>query len=234
MNGPLPKWKRVALACVAAAIVVGLGSAWWVLHRARQFVSDLENNPVAAARVLISRWPEIEEAGFNEDEGTITLRNTTNGKEVTVGLNAMNEGRLSFSSESGEFTVEDADGVVHITSDKAKLSFSTADRSGTEFPDWVPLHDSFEIEGRHALKHDTGTSGGFNALTGRSIEEVADFYDHNLTILGFEVLPTRFLNAGNPSILLTAEDRTTERMVVVNITTEATKTRVALTFNQGG
>jgi len=230
------KWRCIVFGCgslMLIGLLVFLVMSWWGIDRARQFASDLEENPVLAARMLIAAMPGLEEVECNEADGTMTLRNKDTGEEFTVGLNAITEGRLSFSNDRGDFVVEDADGVVNITSNSAKLSFVTGDRTAREIPDWVPIVESLQLEGQHALEHDTGSSGGFNGLIEDTVEDVAAYYNHRLTELGFEVIPTVFSNTEIPAVLLTAENKSTQRLVIVNITSEDSKTRVGLTFNEG-
>lgn len=87
--------------------------------------SRVADNPVEAAAALIAAGnPDVEVMASNRDRGTVTFREKSTGKTVTVNLDQLKEGKLVFSGDDNEreVTVQAGpDGVKVESSDGKKV-----------------------------------------------------------------------------------------------------------------
>lgn len=85
--------------------------------------SRVAENPAAAAAALIAAGNhDVEVVSSNRDNGTVTFREKSTGKTVTVNLEQLKEGKLVFSDNEKEVTVEAGpDGVKVESSDGKKV-----------------------------------------------------------------------------------------------------------------
>ena len=85
--------------------------------------SRVADNPVEAAATLIAAGnPDVEVVSANRDKGTVTFREKSTGKTVTVNLEQLKQGRLVFTGDDKEVTVEAGpDGVKVESSDGEKV-----------------------------------------------------------------------------------------------------------------
>jgi hypothetical protein len=85
--------------------------------------SRVAANPMeAAAAVITAGNPDVEIVGSSRDNGTVTFREKSTGKTVTVNLQQLKEGRLVFTSndEEKEVTIEAGPNGVKVESSDGK------------------------------------------------------------------------------------------------------------------
>jgi hypothetical protein len=232
-------WIGIGCGVVLLMVVIAGGAfIWWGVGKAKDMAAEFEANPgLATARLIIKASPELEEVAVDEEAGTITVRNTDTGEEITVDFDEIREGRITFSSDGETVTVEassdDEGGEVTITADKGSLSYSAGDRVKGERPDWAPLYPGCEPEAEHVLTRDDGLSGAFQLTTTDSVDDVVAHYREQLTEGGFEVGVNTFSGQGQTAAMITGTDREGGRTVVVNTSAEEGKTTIGVTYNLG-
>lgn len=227
--GPLA-W--VAIGCgallVVGVLVVG-GLTWWGYTKAKQVAGDLdfEGNPgLAAARLAIRLNPELEEVAVDQDVGTITVRNTETGEELTVDWSEVEKGRMRFSSGDKELTVEgdsggEGSGLRVSGGEDGGFELTTGNRVSDEIPPWVPVPEGAEPTDRHAMTHAEGADGGFQLELDRPVAELLELYRERLSAGGFAVRVNTFQGDGESGGMVNATDEAGGRNVVVMVREEA-------------
>ena len=94
-------WAWVAIGCVGivvfGAVAVGAG-LWWVGRKAKAMAED----PTAVVEMIAAMNPDIEIVDRDAGNGKVTVRNKQTGETVTVDLDDIRQGKISFSSDEGE------------------------------------------------------------------------------------------------------------------------------------
>jgi hypothetical protein len=89
--------------------------------------SRVAENPIEAAATIIAAGnPDVEVVSSNRDRGTVTFREKSTGKTVTVNLDQLKEGKLVFSSDGKEVTLQAGpEGVKVESSDGQKVELGS-------------------------------------------------------------------------------------------------------------
>lgn len=141
-------WVWVLGGCLGLMIMGAVVTAivgYIAVQKAKEVAGDFENKPVfTAAKALVMLNPEIELVEADEASERITIREKATGKTVTVSLEDLQQGRISFTNEQGEeYTLqaqgEGAGGSVQVQGPDGQSVFSAQSGGGIEFPDWVPV-----------------------------------------------------------------------------------------------
>jgi hypothetical protein len=223
---------------VIVAVVLVVGSLFMV-KKAKQVAGDLdfdENPGLAAARLVVRLNPELEEVEVDEEAGTITVRSTKTGELVTVDFEDIQEGKISWSTDDGEVTIDasgdEGDGTLSVTTDDKTWKLETGVETTGEIPDWVPIYPGTEVEGSHVVSGDDGLTGGFRLQTDDSVDAVVESYRSVLEERGFTVQVNSF-SGDEQGALVHGIDDATGRGVTVMSRGEAGTTTIAVSFREG-
>ena len=151
----------------AALLVIGMIAA----KKFKDVAGDFKDNPeMAAARLIVKMNPELEEVSADEQAGTITVRHTKTGEIVTVSIQDLKEGRIKFTTDEGEVSVEATgdgeEGTFSVTRGDETWKMRTGVDTVGDIPAWVPVLPGSEAESPHVVESEGKTSGGFQ-LRGR-------------------------------------------------------------------
>ena len=238
----LPIWAWIGIGCgslVIMVLVVVMVAGFFVANKVKDVAADFEDNPaMATARMIVKLNPELEEVSTDEDEGTITVRNKKTGEEITVNFEDIEEGKLSFTTDEGEVTVDASEledsGSLSVTNDQGEVVFSTGETSAEDFPPWVPVYPGSDPSSRHSMKTEDSVSGGFEFETTASVAEVIEFYRSTLEAEGYSVSVNTFTQDASEGGMVNASHEAGKRNVVAIINAEAGgPTKVGTTYNQG-
>ena len=154
-------------ACVACGLVV--------TQAARELASDFEANPAKAmAELAVRANPDIELVESDDDAGTMTVRNTETGEELTLNFEDITEGRFSITTDEGGVSFDtDADGGG-ITATGVDGSVSRIGALGGEdLPEWLDPYPAGTIApgGFRGVTAD-GVAGAFQMSTDDACSEV--------------------------------------------------------------
>ena len=158
----LSPWAWVAIGCggllVVFAIVVTM-SGMFVAKKVGDFAEDFQENPAAAAEMLIKMNPELELVESDRDAGTMTIRNKEDGEIITVNYEDIEKGQLSFETDEGEVTFSatgDAEeGLLTVTKDgEEAMQFGSTDTD--DVPDWVPMYPGAKATGTYSASTPDG------------------------------------------------------------------------------
>jgi len=213
-------------------LVLALGT-YFVGKKITSFAKDAEKNPaVAAAKVMAMVNPDIEIVSSDDEAGTVTLRNTKTGEEITMNAEDISQGRLKFKNEKGEEVTfethgEDGKGGLSVKSDKGEMHFGSGDAAS--IPAWLPAYPGARPDGTYSARTPDGDTGGYSFETGDSADEVASFFRRELEDAGFSIDSSGKQSAGSTMIAnLTASSG--GKKVTVAVTQEGGSTRVVIGY----
>ena len=237
----LPVWAWVGIGCgtlIVLVMIVVTVVGFLVANKVKDVAADFEDNPaMATARMIVKLNPELEEISTDEDEGTITVRNTKTGEEITVNFDDIEDGKFSFSTDEGEVTVDASEleesGSIKVTDDKGGVVFATGGSVADDIPPWVPVYPDTEPSSRHSMKTDEELSGGFEIETSDTVAEVLAFYRSALEGEGYEISVNTFAQDDSEGAMVNAQSGSPKRSVIAIINAEGGgPTKVVVTFSQ--
>jgi len=239
----LPTIAWIGIGCGALIVIMVLVLAvggFLVARKAKQVTGDLdfEGDPaLSAARLIVRLNPELEEVSTDKDNGTMTIRNTKTGEEITVNFEDIEEGRLSFSKGDQNVTIDaseaDDSGSISITGDEGTLVISSGNKGGAEIPDWVPLYPGTEPGNRHSMQSDESLSGGFEIETEDGVGALIEYYRSTLEAEGFGVSVNTFSGEDGEGGMVNGRDQENRRNVVVIVSQEDGSTKAVVSYDRG-
>ena len=225
-------WAWVAIGCggliVVFAIVVSL-SGMFLAKKAADFVEDVQENPEAAAEMLIKMNPDLELVESDRDAGTITIREKDSGEVITVNYEDIKEGKLTFETDEGEMTFsasEDSEeGLFTVTTDgEETMRVGSSDMDS--LPDWVPVFPGGTTTGTYSATTPDGVSGSFQLTSSESVDDVLAFYVEQFEDDEWSVQKTEYSGPDGKGgqVIASVEDRTV--MVILSTSEEGTQAMV--------
>jgi len=192
----LPVWGWVGIGCAAMVVVMMIAGAILLsiaVKKGKEVVADLEENPARTiARGIILATPELEEVSTDDEAGTITIRNTKTGDIITMNYDDIKEGKLSFTSDDGEITIDASEledtGSFKVTDEDGGVIFSAGGDVSDDVAAWVPIYPGCEPTNRHTMRSEQEQTGGFQLETSASVKEALEFYRAALSDKGYEVV----------------------------------------------
>jgi len=232
----LPVLAWVAIGCGGMVVLAGIAFmvlGWFAVGKMKDVASDFEDNPTKAAAELVVRMnPDLEVVGSDDDDGTITVREKSSGKVVTLNYEDIEEGRISFESEEGRVEItgqaQGGEGAMTITTDEGETRIG----GGGEVPDWIPAHPATTT--RQSLLHSTGPSGetGQAAFTvDADAGDVAAFYKTELEDAGYTVSVTTYSSDdGSVSVV---NGQQAGGSIIASVTEKEGRAEVAVQYTRG-
>jgi hypothetical protein len=208
----LPVLAWIAIGCGGLVVLAGIAFTvlgWLAVGKMKDVASDFEDNPTKATAELVVRMnPDLEMVESDDDAGTITVREKSSGKVVTMNYEDIEEGRISFESEEGRVEItgqgQGGEGVMTISTDEGETRIG----GGGAIPDWVPAHPA--TTARQSLLRSTGPAGdnGQASFTvDAAADDVAAFYKAELEEAGYTVSVTTYSgNEGSVSVVSGQKD----------------------------
>lgn len=222
----------VVIGLIGMAILFAMGVSW-LGGKAQEFE---ENPAMASAKMVVRANPELELVEADEEAGTLTVRNRQTGEVTTVGLDEVEEGRITFESDDGEEVSvgfeEDAEGggALTVRDKEGRATFRAGSGGETEIPGWVPRYRGVAIEGTYYAQSDGEVNGGFSFKSEDAVDEVVAWYEDSLEDVGFEITGRSSYEAGGVrGVNLSAE--ADGRTVNLMATTEGEATQGVVSFS---
>jgi uncharacterized protein YneF (UPF0154 family) len=237
----LPVWAWVGIGCGALMIVVlvvVMIGGFFVARKVQDVAADFEENPaMATARMIIKLNPELEEVSTDEEAGTITVRNTSTGEEITVNFEDIEEGKFSFTTDEGEVTVDasqmDESGSIKVTKDDGGVIFSTGGAVTEDVEPWVPVFPGSEPSNRHSMRTEEEMSGGSELETSAPIAEALEFYRKALEGEGYEVSVNTFTQDDSEGGMVNGSHGEKGRNVVAILSSEGGgPTKIVISYSE--
>lgn len=167
----------VLLVVIALAIAAAMGLSW-LGGKAKEF----EDNPaMAAAKLMVQANPEVELVEADDEAGTLTIRNKETGEVMTVGLDQVEQGRITFESDGETVTMgmeegEDGEGAFTVRDKEGKATFRVGAGGEDDIPAWVPRYEGVELQGTYFSSSGGEVSGGYSFETSKAPNDVLDWY----------------------------------------------------------
>lgn len=238
--GPLG-W--IAMGCgglVLVGVIAVVGVAGFGFFKAKEFVTDLEANPLQTAAEAVVRFnPDLDLVETDSEQGTMTVRNTKTGEEATLDFDDIAEGKFSFSTDEGEFNIETSSdsangngGVTFSGPDGQKAQFGGS--AGTDdVPDWVPLYpDATDTQGTFQASTAEGMTGAVSAKTDDDMREVLAYYKKYLEDEGYEIGGESTTTTGEGSFGgVNGTQASTGHTINVGIIGQKGETQIVINYN---
>lgn len=162
------------------------------------FVRSVAKNPASTfGAVIRAANPNLDVISVNEDTGTITVKDKTNGKIITLNFDDVKKGRIKI----------DAD-------DNGKTASFEIGSGADKIPSWVPSYPGAKVQGNFAGKNGEEEGGMFSFNSSDAPEKIIGFYTEELKSAGFKINTTATTADTN---MVAAEDEGTKRNVVVTV-----------------
>ncbi len=201
-------WLWVLGGCLGLLLLGGAVTAivgYITFQKAKEVAGDFENKPVfTAAKALVMLNPDIELVNADEDTQRITIREKSTGKTITVSLDDLKEGKISFTDEKGEqytLQTEGEHGGVRVEGPDGQQVFSAQSGSNVEFPDWAPVP-----AGTYSSSAKTTTTEGtiwvVTVDSESTVQQLADQLEKDLTSRGFRVTGKSITTTADGSALM--------------------------------
>ncbi len=231
-------WIWVLGGCLVLIVLVLLlmsGCTWFLADKAKEMAADFEANPArAAAEIAVRLNPDLELVSSDEDAGTMTLRQKSTGKEVTLNFEDIAEGRFSFETDDGESTISfdpDGDGGVTIDGPQGTTTFSAT--AGDDMPEWIAVYPgASEPQGTFSSTVGDQRSGAVSFRTSDPVARVLEFYERSLKAAGLDVNKTTFTAQGSDGGMLNGTSQDPTRSVTVMVSDEDGETSIAVNYSE--
>ncbi|MCG8455372.1 MAG: hypothetical protein MI919_03755 [Holophagales bacterium] len=187
------------------------------LGAAVEAMKDAENNPSAAVEAIIALNPEIETVKNDPETGRITIRNTKTGEEATFDYSEIQEGRFTFESDQGSYSVDasaaqEGEGITFEGPDGQTARIG----AGTQnVPPWLPVYPDVQAEGG-GFTSETGdkASGLVVYKSSNSLEDVEAWYTEKLEAEGYTIERSAVDMGGNRQVVLQARKEGIDTLAV--------------------
>ena len=202
-------------------VLAGLGTfaaGYFVVHKVRQAGFDPElmrRNPgLAVSKIIAATIPNAEVLSTDDGAGTITIRDKSTGKVVTLSFDEARKGKFSFQAEDGDHQ-------------KASIEVGGED---TKVPADIPVYPGAKVEGNFTVTgngaNGEGTASQVTLSSSDAPSKVLEFYHDKLENSGMKMaLDTKTPDGG----MLMAEDDARGRALTVIVGKGDGKTSISVT-----
>lgn len=211
--------------------VLGVGG-YFAAKTASDFLGD--NPAAAAAEALVRINPELELVESDREAGTLTVREKSTGKEVTVNYSQLEQGQLVFGDGQGEEVriqsgASGDGGPISITgSDGSVLSMGGSD-AAVEVPSWLGEYTGTKTDVSGYAATSNGKRSGIYSFATNDAAAALSYYEGRLKALGLEANRSSFSGGGNT--VETIQGRSAEYEISAAATTTAGGARLTVTYS---
>jgi len=221
----------ILLLCFASCAVLG----FYAMHKVKKagFDSELiKKNPgLATAKLAVSMSPDSEIVSSDDNAGTIVVRDKKTGKVVTMKFDPQKKAMV-VTDETGKTTSMTMAGEGANASMEMKSSEGTMKIGGgsDKAPDWVPVYPGATPQSTFSASSGAEQSGSYTFVTQDAADKVVTYYADTLKSAGFAVSNMTSNSNGKTGGMVSGEDKTKGRAVVVILGAENDGTHVNVTF----
>jgi len=209
-------WMWVIGGCLGIVLLGGLGFAvlgYFGYKAAQSTIADMEDRPTfAAAKLLVALNSEVELVDADEATQRITVREKSSGKTISITLDELKNGKISFSDQDGKestLSIEgsEKEGTFSLKTDDGTGSFSIKSGSDVALPSWIPMPEG-EITSTSFVASQ-GTESYVMQLTSTlSADAFADWFTKTAGQQGLEMKNRTIADSGSEkAIILQAESK---------------------------
>jgi hypothetical protein len=219
---------------IIGIIVISVGG-YFAAKTVADFVGD--NPAAAAAEAIVALNPELELVESNREAGTMTVRESSTGKQVTVDYSALERGELSFDDGSGEQVSIDASAAVAAATGGAPITINAGGSTmtiggagaATEVPAWLgEFPGTKSDEGGYTGTVNGKRSGIYSFVTDDAAAALA-YYEGRLEALELKVDRSSF--SGGNSSMESVQGRSEDYNITAAATTNDNEVRMTVTYS---
>jgi hypothetical protein len=191
------------------------------------FDSELmKSNPgLAMAKMVSSMNPDLETVKTNDREGTITVREKSTGKVMTMRFDPDTKKMVIITDDGKQASVTiDNNGVSATGADGSTVKFGQA--VGNNAPSWVPVYPGSTPQGTMSSSSADGSQNTFTFKSKDSASKIITYYSDQLKAGGFNINMTTNTDQGG---MVQATDEGKKRTIVVTVGTSADGTETGVT-----
>ena len=191
------------------------------------FDSELmKSNPgLAMAKMVSSMNPDLETVKTNDREGTITVREKSTGKVMTMRFDPDTKKMVIITDDGKQASVTiDNNGVSATGADGSTVKFGQA--VGNNAPSWVPVYPGSTPQGTMSSSSADGSQNTFTFKSKDSASKIITYYSDQLKAAGFIINMTTNTDQGG---MVQASDEGKKRTVIVTVGTSADGTETGVT-----
>lgn len=213
---------------VLGMLAVGIGS--FVIYRTVSHVVKesgfdpdlMQRNPgLAMAKMVAAINPDAEVVSTNDRSGTITIKEKSTGKVVTMRFDPDKKSLVIVGDDGSNVSIKaDGDGnngSVEINGGDGSIKFGGA-ATGSAMPSWLPAYPGSSPQGTFSSQNKDGSQNSWGFKTSDAPGAVITFYQDKLKAAGMTINMTT--NTGGGGMIMAAD--------------EAAKRTVMVTANVGG
>lgn len=203
-------WMWVLGGCLGLLLLGGAVTAvigYFAVQKAKEVAGDLQSKPIyTAAKALVMLHPDIELVNADEDSERITIREKSTGKTVTLSLEDLKEGKISFTDEKGEQYTLKAEGSgenggIRIEGPGGQEVLRAQSGGNIDFPDWAtPPAGAYSNSAKTVTTN--GTVWMVTVTTSENVEDLAGQLERDATSRGFKVT-SKTVTTGSSGAALT-------------------------------
>jgi hypothetical protein len=228
-------WILGGIAVFFCLIIVTCGVVGFMAMRAVRnvgFDPDLmKSNPgLAMAKMVTAMNPNLEKLSSDENKGTITVRDKTNGKIMTFRFDTAKKQMVITDSDGKQVSMstsgEGKDTSLTIQSSDGTMKFGAAAGGA---PAWVPVYPGSNPQGTLAAQTADGAQNAFTFKTSDAASKVITYYQDQLKSNGFTVTLTSTSEQGG---MLTAEDTDKKRTIMIAVGSSGSETEGTVTATE--
>lgn len=178
----MPAIAWVGIGC-GGLLAIALAVAVYVFIVAKKKIEEFAANPEkAAAELMVSMNPELEQVSQDDGKGTMTIR-TKDGEEMTLSYKDIAEGKIVVTDKDGNTT-----------------RIGSSDLS--QVPAWVPKAPDL-TDGVSVFHSEAGNqvSGQFSGKSPRGSEELRTFFEGEASAKGLTNSSHSSMNMGSTSTI---------------------------------
>ena len=215
------KWVLLGAGFLVFCLVAFFGVATYFVYRTVKnagFDAELmQKNPgLAMARMATALNPDLERVSTNESAGTITVREKSTGKVMTMKFDTEKKTMVVIDEESGKeaqvrLSGDEKSGALDITTPEGSVRFGT---SAGNIPSWAPVYPGSSPQGAFSTTTAEGAQNTFTFQTKDPAAQVLTWVENQLKGSGFGVTSTTKTPQGG---LITAQDAAEKRMLMITV-----------------
>ena len=160
----------IAIGCggiVLIGLIVVVAGGLFVAKKASDFVEDAQKNPAYTyARLIAATNPDIEVVDRDDEKQMVSLKNLKTNEVVTLNLEDLEQGRISWVTADGE----------------VKIGANVGD-----IPSWVPIPPGSEANLNYSATENGEASGMVTYTVDDSVDEVITWYKEKLESDGYQL-----------------------------------------------
>lgn len=214
---------------IVAGVAVYMGASW-VKGKAENFADEMNENPaLASAKILAAANPDLDIVDSDKDAQTVTFKNNKTGETVTVNLEQIKEGKISFTNDEGTASLSAEEGSFTATGPDGQ---TTVWGAAAEHPDWAPAYTGTTPVGVASVNSQESLGGMFSMETPDAPDKVLTWYKGKLSDAGFSETSSTSTSADGGSMhIVSMRNEEKKQDVTLTVVTSAGESGTKISVN---